>query len=94
MKTKNATSVEDAKEKISDIEVFGNGDTWKCICKASSKKEGWMKSTKAIQIGTGCLVQVTTHQENADGTHSIAEAITYVPSARIIEGEDGNLKIW
>ena len=28
----------------------GNGDMFKLLCKASSQKEGWMKSTKAMEI--------------------------------------------
>lgn len=71
------------KEKILDVEVFGE-DVWQLICKASSKKQGWMKSTKAMEIpGVGCLVQATTQQLNPNGTYSIAEALTFVPGTTI-----------
>lgn len=67
-KTLDNTSAAQAKEKISDIKIWGDGDTFKLICKASSEKEGWMKSTKAMQIdGVGCVVQVTTQQANPLG---------------------------
>lgn len=59
-KTLGNTSAAEAKEKISDLKIWGDGDTFKLICKASSQKEGWMKSTKAMQIdNVGCVVQVT-----------------------------------
>lgn len=67
-KTLGITSATEAKEKISDLQLFGDGDTWVLISKASSQKEGWMKSTKAMQIdGVGCIVQVTTQQRNTTG---------------------------
>lgn len=85
-KSLNVTSVEDAKEKVSDIEVFGNGDTWQLLCKASSKSQGWMKSTKVLEIPhVGCLVQVSTQQ----GTN-IAEAVTFVPNVILKEDDKGN----
>ena len=80
-KTYHNTDVSKAKDNIPDIQVFGNGDMWKLLSKASSQKEGWMKSTKAMQIEyLGCLVQVTTQQGN-----NIAEAITFIPKAKIVE---------
>lgn len=67
-KSVNVTSTEDAKNKINDIEVFGDGDTFKLICKASSKSQGWMKFTKAMEIsGVGCVVQVSTQQISKSG---------------------------
>jgi hypothetical protein len=60
------------------------------MAKASSKSQGWMKSTKAMYTGNGCVVQVTTQQRNSDGTYSLAEAITFVPDARILTDNDGN----
>lgn len=77
-----------AKKNVSDLQVWGNGDAFKLICKASSQKEGWMKSTKAMDVSGGCLVQVTTHQRNHDGTNAVAEALTYVPGAVIKETID------
>ena len=43
------------KQNSSDVKVFGNTDDWQLICKASSKAQGWMKSTKTLEIdGVGC----------------------------------------
>ena len=71
------------KENISDLVVYGNGDTFKLLCKASSDSQGFMKSTKVCNVPGGCIVQVTTLQRNIDGTNSVAEALTYVPNVCI-----------
>jgi len=89
MKTVNNTSAEQAKQQVSDIQFFGNGDTFKLICKASSKSENWMKSTKAMQIDNlGCVVQVTTQQGD-----NVSEALTFVPNAKIKEIKDSEGKV-
>jgi len=73
-------------KNVPDVVFFGDGDTFKLICKASSKKQGWMKSTKAMEIpGVGCVVQVTTQQKTHDGNYVIAEALTFVPGTQIEE---------
>ena len=85
MKTLHNSTVSGARQNVKDIVVFGDGDTFKLICKASSKEEGWMKSTKAMQIdGVGCIVQVTTQQWD-----HVSEALTFVPGVKI-EVIDGN----
>lgn len=89
-KTLDNTSIEDAKQKVSDIKVFGNGDLFQLISKASSESQGWMKSTKAMQVPNGCVVQVTTQQKNIDFTYSIAEALTFVDGVKILVDENGN----
>ena len=89
-KTLNNTTANQAKSQVSDIEFWGDGDTFKLISKASSKSQGWMKSTKAMFTGTGCVVQVTTQQKNIDGTYSIAEAITFVPGVVIKQNMEYN----
>ena len=77
------TAVADASAKVPDIEVYGDGDTFALLCKASSKSQGWMKSTKVCNVIDGCIVQVTTQQRNPDGSYSVAEALTYVPGSWI-----------
>lgn len=90
-KSLNISCINKAKENIKDLEVFGNGDTFKLICKASSQEEGWMKSTKAMEIqNIGCVVQVTTQQRNPDGSYSIAEALTFVPEVAVFTNPGGN----
>ena len=79
-KTLHNSTVSGARKNVKDIVVFGDGDTFKLICKASSKAERWMKSTKAMQIdGVGCLVQVTTQQGD-----NVSEALAFVPGVKIV----------
>lgn len=75
------TDANGATKNVKDIVFFGNGDTFKLISKASSVNEGWMKSTKAMQIhGVGCVIQVTTQQGD-----NVSEALTFVPGVKIWE---------
>lgn len=88
-KSLDVTNIEDAKNKVSDIQVYGDGDTWELICKASSKTQGWMKSTKAMDVEVGVVLQVETQQKNSDGTYSLSNGLTFVPNAEIYEDEKG-----
>lgn len=72
-----------AKANISDLKVYGDGDTFALLCKASSQEQGWMKSTKVCNVSGGCIVQVTTQQRNPDDSYALAEALTYVPGVMI-----------
>ena len=88
-KTTTVVDSKDLKEKVPDVQLYGNPDAWKLICKASSPSEGWMKSTKAMQIdGAGVLVQVTTQQHN-----HVAEALAYIPGVEIIDNGDGDIRL-
>jgi hypothetical protein len=90
MKTVNVVNSDDLRKKVSDVEIFGNPDTFQLICKASSKDEGWMKSTKAMEIpGRGCIIQVSTQQGD-----NVAEAICFVPDVVIlVDDESGSKRI-
>ena len=72
------------KKNVSDLKVVGNGDAFKLLFKASSKEQGWMKSTKAMSLPGGCMVQVTTQQRNPDGSYVVAEALAYAPQVMIV----------
>lgn len=87
-KALNVQSVKDAQEKVSDIKVVGNGDTFALLCKASSKSQGWMKSAKAMEVPSGCVVQVTTQQGD-----NVAEALTFVPSVKLADDINGGKKL-
>jgi hypothetical protein len=87
-KTVDVVNIKEAKEKISDIEVVGNGDLWQFLCQTSSKSEGWMQTTRAMQVGNGCLVRVTTQQGN-----NVAEALQFVPKCLIVDDENGGRKL-
>lgn len=92
-KTLHNSDISGAKINVPDIKVVGNGDTFKLLCKASSENEGWMKSTKAMEVPGGCVVQVTTQQKNPDGSYALAEALTYVPGVKILDDENGGRKL-
>lgn len=75
-----------AKANVKDIVFWGDGDAWKLLGKASSKNEGWMKSSKAYEIaGVGCVVQVTTQQGD-----NVAEALTFVGGVGIRETKNND----
>lgn len=79
----------EAMRNAPDLKIAGNGDLWQVLCKASSQRQNWMKSTKAMEIpGVGCLVQVTTQQGE-----QVSEALTFVPGVIIAEDENGGKKL-
>jgi len=89
MKTLDNSDISGARKNVPDIEVIGNGDMFQLLCKASSKKEGWMKSTKACFIqGEGCIVQVTTQQGD-----NVSEALVFVPHVRIVDDINNGRKL-
>lgn len=92
-KNLNISDVNGAKKNISDLQVFGDGDTWLLLCKASSQSQGWMKSTKVLPVaGVGCFVQVTTQQTSPDGSYAVAESVTFAPGVKLIgDGEERKL---
>lgn len=84
-KTLHNSDLSGARKNVKDIKVVGNGDMFQLLCKASSEEEGWMKSTKAMEVTGGCIVQVTTQQKNPDGSYSLAEALTFVPGVKVYD---------
>lgn len=80
-KTLHNSDVSKASHNVPDLKIYGDGDMFQLLCKASSKAEGWMKSTKAMQIDqAGCLLQVTTQQGE-----NVSEALTFIPGVKIVE---------
>lgn len=93
-KTLHNSDVSGARQNVKDLNVVGNGDAFELLFKASSQEEGWMKSTKAMEIPPlGCLVQVTTQQRNPDGSYAVAEALSFVPGARIVDDKNNGRKL-
>ncbi len=92
-KTLGNSDVSGARVNVPDIKVVGDGDSWRLLCKASSQEEGWMKSTKAMQVPGGCLVQVTTQQKNPDGSYAVAEAVCFVPGVHIVNDENDGRRL-
>lgn len=92
-KTLHNSDISGTRKNVTDVKVVGNGDTFQLLCKASSEKEGWMKSTKAMEVEGGSVVQVTTQQTNPDGSYSVAEALAYVPGVIVVNGENGGRRL-
>jgi len=92
-KTLHNSDVSGAHKNVPDLKVVGNGDYFQLLFKASSQAEGWMKSTKAMEVPCGCIVQVTTQQRNPDGSYAVAEAVTYVPGAAIVGDKNGGRRL-
>ena len=75
------TDTADAKAKTSDIKVTGNPDVWELVCKASSKEQGWAKSTKEMKVPGGRVIQTTTEHRNRDGiVTACSDACVFVPN--------------
>jgi hypothetical protein len=70
------------------VELFGNPDRLQLLFKAQS--DTWSKSTKAMEVPGGCLVQVSSEQRNPDGSWSIAEAVTFVPGVSVFMQDPEN----
>lgn len=67
------------RENTPDLSTAGDPGRWVLICKAWSETHGWMKSTKAMEIPTGCLIQVTTEHREDGRCVACAEALVFVP---------------
>jgi hypothetical protein len=90
-KTLHNSDASTTTSNVPDVKFFGNGNTFKLIAKASSEAEGWMKSTKAMEIqNAGCVVQTTTQQRNINGTYSLTDALVFVPDVVIEETFDND----
>lgn len=81
-KTLDNVDSESAQENVSDIEFVGNPDAWVLVSKAWSNNENWMKSTKAMNVPNGVLVQVTTQQGD-----NVAEALSFVPGINYVASQ-------
>lgn len=83
-KTLDVQNMDDLRAKVSDVEMVGDPGLWRLLCKASSKSQGWMKSTKLMVVPGGVVLQVSTQQGD-----NVAEAVTFIPGATVSTGEDG-----
>lgn len=92
-KTLHNSDISGARQNVKDIAIVGNGDMFALLCKASSQAEGWMKSTKALEVSGGCVVQVTTQQRNPDGSYAVAEALAFVPGVAIAADNNNGRKL-
>lgn len=73
------------------VKIEGNPDQMALLMKAVGVVDGrfFSKSTKAMELAGGCLVQVSTEVAQESGSISAAEALTFVPGVRIQLETDG-----
>lgn len=85
------SNMDSARASTPDIKVAGDPGRWLTVCKASSESQGWMKSTKAMDVEGGCLVQVTTEHRQHGVVVACAEAVVFVPGmwATSLLADDG-----
>lgn len=82
-------------EKTADlgdkVETAGNPDRFKLLFKAQGISQGsfFKKSTKAMKVPGGCVVQVTNERQNPDGSWSVAESLAFIPGEIAIK-DDAN----
>lgn len=80
----DSTCTKRAQDSIDDLNVYGNPDQWKLLSKASSESRGFMRSTKAMEVPGGTLVQVSTLENGIP-----AEALAFVPGAIVPKNKEG-----
>jgi hypothetical protein len=74
-----------------EVKTYGDPDQLKVLFKAQGK--GWKKSTKALELPDGCLVQVTTERQSADGDWANAEAVVFIPNVKLERTEPGAFRL-
>jgi hypothetical protein len=88
MSSRFTTVVKQASDLKDQTHIVGNPDQFRLLFKVSGK--GWKKSTKAMEVQHGCLVQVTTEQINPDASLSVSEAVAFVPNVAIEDDANGD----
>lgn len=78
--------VKETKDVKGPVEIAGNPDRLKLLFKAAGKD--WERSTKAMDVGHGCVVQMSTKFLTPQGWNP-AEAVTYVPDTEIVPENEG-----
>lgn len=71
-----------------DVTIVGDPDGFALLFKAAGP--AWKKSTKAMVVEGGCLVQVSTEILGAGGAIAVAEALSFVPGVSIANDLSGN----
>jgi len=87
------TETNDLKQQINreEVKIFGNPDKLVLLFKAEGSN--WSKSTKAMQVPGGCILQVSTERKGANNTWAVAEALTFIPGAVINGTQSDNYSL-
>lgn len=80
------TSTYQAIREIPDLKRDGNPNLYRMLGKASSEKQGFMRTTKAFEIeGCGVFVLCCTNQAGGNGGRAVSETSEYIPGVKLIE---------
>jgi hypothetical protein len=82
---------QDVQSHEEDLQKYGNPDQFRLMFKAQTKD--WIKSTKAMNVPGGCLVQMSTDRRQKNGSWVSAETSTFLPNAHVVPDENGNFTI-
>jgi predicted signal transduction protein with EAL and GGDEF domain len=84
-------STDDAREcaKADNRKIFVEGDPDAMALLFKVESDDWMKSTKAMEVPGGCLVQVSTRMGPLGSEASVAEALEFVAGARLVTDAHG-----
>ena len=78
---------EDIPAQDEDLKKHGNPDQLRLMFKVQS--ETWVKSTKAMNVPGGCLIQMSTDRKQRNGSWVSAETSTFLPHAQVVPDENG-----
>lgn len=81
------------KEPMSQDVTIGDPDMFEVLTSVSLHKEGLQRALLAKQVRGGCLVAVNTRQKNPDGSHSVSDALAFVPNVTISPDINGGKKL-
>lgn len=76
-RTLSTTSPEEAV--ASGILSYGDPGAWKCLVKVWHPGEKWFRSTKAMEVPGGVVLQVSTREHSGH----VAEAVTFIPNVAV-----------
>lgn len=66
-----------------------NQGGFQTLFKDGSERDGWVRTTKAMEIeDVGCIVQLTTQKND-----NFSEALSYIPGVRIETSKNGDKKL-
>lgn len=69
------------------LKITGDAKLWTTLQQITDTTNGWTKTTRAMQVPGGVLVNTCSRKKGSD---QAAEALCFVPGVRIFNGEISN----
>ena len=85
---KEKTRKPNKREEVLDVVTVGDASLFQLLCQTRSTSQGWSETTKAMEVPTGCVVQVATHDRDSETL-----ALVFVPGVRIVEDVNGGRRL-